>query len=113
MHSVALEAWVVFLLLETLWVRLSVLLRRVARRRQALFTSFCAFESDDFNFALLSHGRNPFVAVFVEDQVFSIGLFGMEAFLSTLLGSLLRLKYLEGHRVFKGRLFFRSGFKPR
>ena len=59
-NSVATEIWIVFLFLEALRVSLAVLSCRVARWRQALFASFCAFKSDDFNFAFFSH-NGPFL----------------------------------------------------
>lgn len=54
-HRVTTQIWIVLLLLEALWVRLSVFRSRVARWRLTLFAGFSALESDDFYFSLFSH----------------------------------------------------------
>ena len=56
MHRVTLQRGVVLLLFQALRVSLSVFMSCVARRRFSLFAGLCAFQRDDSNFALLSHG---------------------------------------------------------
>ena len=54
-NSVTAKIGIVLLFLQTLGVRLSVLRRCVTRGWLALFAGFCAFESDDSDFALFRH----------------------------------------------------------
>ena len=60
MKGVSSQMWVVFFLLQSLWMGLKVFLGCIAGGRLALFASLCALKGDDANLTFfLSHFQPP------------------------------------------------------